>query len=131
MASIDLGVVPKRKNSFGNQAFSTKIMEFMAMGIPVVVSRTRIDQYYFNDRLVQFFQSESVDDLAVKIMDLAHDSTKYNALRARGIAFIQQNNWNTRKIEYLTLVDSLVKLPALQPSRGQPAPHQARKPLTP
>src|SRR5208337_3740288 len=35
MATVDLGVVPKRKDSFGNEAFSTKIMEFMAMGVPV------------------------------------------------------------------------------------------------
>src|SRR5208337_4345732 len=33
MANVDLGVVPKRKDSFGNEAFSTKIMEFMAMGV--------------------------------------------------------------------------------------------------
>ncbi len=32
MATIDLGVVPKRGDSFGNEAFSTKIPEFMAMG---------------------------------------------------------------------------------------------------
>lgn len=45
MANADLGVVPKRADSFGNQAYSTKIMEFMSLGVPVVVSKTEIDQY--------------------------------------------------------------------------------------
>ena len=70
MAEVDIGIVPKRKNSFGNEAFSTKIMEFMSMGVPVVASNTRIDQYYFNEQLVQFFESENAEDLAAKILDL-------------------------------------------------------------
>ncbi|HZZ17763.1 MAG TPA: glycosyltransferase, partial [Opitutaceae bacterium] len=32
MAEADLGVVPKRADSFGNEAYSTKIMEFMSLG---------------------------------------------------------------------------------------------------
>jgi len=34
MAEADLGVVPKRADSFGNEAYSTKIMEFMSLGVP-------------------------------------------------------------------------------------------------
>jgi len=108
MARVDLGVVPKRSDSFGNEAFSTKIMEFMAMGVPVVVSNTRIDQFYFNDRLVQFFESENVEDLAAKVLDLVQDAAKRKAQVDRGANFIQVNNWDAKKQEYLDLVDGLV-----------------------
>jgi len=53
--NADLGVVPKRKDCFANEAFSTKILEFMAMGIPVIVSDTKIDKYYFDDSVLRFF----------------------------------------------------------------------------
>lgn len=109
MANIDLGVVPKRKDSFGNEAFSTKIMEFMAMGVPVVVSNTRIDQYYFAENAVQFFESESAEDLAAKILSLVHNANKRTALRANGMEYVRSNNWNIKKAEYLDLVDNLVK----------------------
>lgn len=109
MATINLGVVPKRKDSFGNEAFSTKIMEFMAMGVPVVASRTRIDQYYFNERLVQFFDSESVEDLAAKILELVRDAAKRSSLCTEATDFIRQNNWDVRKSEYLDVVDRLAK----------------------
>jgi glycosyltransferase involved in cell wall biosynthesis len=108
MATVDLGVVPKRKDSFGNEAFSTKIMEFMAMGVPVVASDTRIEQYYFNEHLVQFFESGRAEDLAAKILELVRDPAKCNGFRARGIHFIQQNSWDLKKHEYLDLVERLL-----------------------
>ena len=67
MANADLAVVPKRKDSFGNEAFSTKILEFMSSGVPVVVSDTKIDQYYFNDSVVKFFRDGDENDLAQTI----------------------------------------------------------------
>lgn len=118
MANIDLGVVPKRTDSFGNEAFSTKILEFMAMGVPVVASNTRIDQYYFHEGLVRFFESENAEDLAAKVLDLAHNPEKRRALRARSDEFIQQNNWDVKKHRYLDLVDELVY-------RGHSAPQVA------
>ena len=61
MAGADLGVVPKRADSFGNEAYSTKIMEFMSVRVPVVVSSTKIDRYYFDDSMrVRFFESGGI-----------------------------------------------------------------------
>jgi len=116
MATVDLGVVPKRKDSFGNEAFSTKIMEFMAMGVPVVASNTLIDQHYFNDDLVQFFESGSAEDLATKLVGLVNDSKKRKVLCAQASKFIAENNWDVKKNEYLDLVDGLV--PRQMPTSG-------------
>ena len=107
MATIDAGVVPKRTDSFGNEAFSTKIMEFMAMGAPVIASRTRIDEYYFNEDLVEFFTSGDAPDLAEKIIDLAQNQARRDELRANALRFIATNNWDVRKQEYFELVDGL------------------------
>ncbi len=122
MANIDLGVVPKRKDSFGNEAFSTKIMEFMAMGVPVLASSTRIDRFYFNEDIVQFFESENVEDLATKILELAGNAARCNALRERAAEFICANSWDVKKQEYLNLVDRLVsrRLRSAVPSEVKP-----------
>lgn len=47
VVAADCGLVPKRTSGFGGEAFSTKILEFMSLGIPVVVSDTTIDRHYF------------------------------------------------------------------------------------
>lgn len=110
IAGIDLGVVPKRSDTFGNEAFSTKIMEFMAMGVPVLAAKTRIDQYYFNSDLVEFFESGNARDLAAKIEFLVNRPERRAQLSAACSTFIAQNNWDVRKQEYLEIVDRLVAM---------------------
>jgi glycosyltransferase involved in cell wall biosynthesis len=107
MANTDLGIVPKRADSFGNEAFSTKIPEFMAMGIPVLASSTRIDRYYFNDSQIMFFKSDDVDDLASKMEILINDMDLRKNLVEHSGAYIAENNWNVKRNEYFDLIGSL------------------------
>ncbi len=108
MAKADLGVEPKRKHSFANEALSTKILEFMAMDVPVLASDTRVHEMYFKDGTVQYFESENIADLAAKILELMHDPDKCDALRARGRSLVQDYGWKEKKGEYLSLVDRVV-----------------------
>lgn len=105
--TADLGVVPKRKENFGNEAFSTKIFEFMAMEIPVIVSDTRIDKYYFDDSLVRFFRSGDDEDLARCMLDLIQHPEKRRSLVEHATEFIERNDWTAKKQEYLDLVGQL------------------------
>jgi glycosyltransferase involved in cell wall biosynthesis len=107
-----LGIVPKRKDNFGNEAFSTKILEFMAMGIPVIVSDTKVDRSYFDDSVVRFFRGEDQDDLARCMVDLIRHPELRHALAERAAAFVARNDWAGKKHEYLNLVDGL--LPAVR-----------------
>ena len=107
MANADLGVVPKREDSFGNEAYSTKIMEFMASGVPVVVSKTKIDSFYFNDSVVRFFESGNENDLAGAMGELLSQPELRRSLVTRANEYVASNNWAKHKAGYLQLVDSL------------------------
>ena len=107
MAKADLGVVPKRADSFGNEAYSTKIMEFMSLGVPVVVSNTKIDRYYFNDSVVRFFESGNPDALAEAMFDVLSNAELRRDMVSRASAYAAQNSWENRQADYLALVDSL------------------------
>jgi glycosyltransferase involved in cell wall biosynthesis len=107
MANADIGLVPKRAEGFGDQAYSTKIMEFMSQKLPVVLSRTRIDSLYFNDSVVAFFKSGDADDLARAIRKVAGDPLYRSELAARGFAYAKANSWETMRNVYLDVVDRL------------------------
>lgn len=107
MATADLGVVPKRANSFGNEAYSTKIMEFMSVGVPTVVSSTKIDRYYFDDTVVRFFESGNAEALADAMYEVLHHPQMRSGMVERGLKYVSLNSWENHKLEYLQLVDSL------------------------
>jgi glycosyltransferase involved in cell wall biosynthesis len=107
VANADVGIVAKRADSFGNEAYSTKIMEYMASGVPAIVSRTKIDSFYFDDSVVRFFESGNEDELSGAMLDLMNNRDHCERLTRNAHAYVAKNNWDTKKHEYLRLVDSL------------------------
>ncbi len=107
VVNADLGVVPKRARSFGNEAYSTKIMEFMSQGVPVVVSRTKIDSFYFDESAVCFFESENVQAMTEAMLEVLQNADKRQSLIRGGHDYVVHHGWEARKLEYFQLVDSL------------------------
>jgi glycosyltransferase involved in cell wall biosynthesis len=107
IANADLGIVPKRADSFGNEAYSTKIMEFMSQGVPVVASRTKIDSFYFDEGTVHFFASGNSQAMAGAILDVIENKELRQTLVANGYDYVERNGWQRKKQDYLNLVDSL------------------------
>lgn len=108
MSDADLGVVPKRNDAFGGDAFSTKILEFMSLGVPIVAAATRIDRHYFNDSIVSFFEPDNPEDLARAIRELIRNRELREKLAASALVFVEDYSWGKREEEYLSLVDKLV-----------------------
>ena len=107
VAQADLGIIPKRNDPFGSEAFSTKSLEFMASGVPIIIAKTKIDQYYFNDSVVKFFEPESIEDLADAMLTMIRDKSLRERLAKNGLEFVKKNTWGEKKEEYLKLVNSL------------------------
>jgi len=108
MADADLGVVPKRNDSFGGEAFSTKILEFMALRTPIVAAATRIDKHYFDDTLLRFFDAGNERDLALKMLDAYRDRALSERLADNALEFAKRVSWAHKRGEYIDLVTTLV-----------------------
>ncbi len=109
MANADIGIVPKRDDSFGGEAFSTKIFEFMSLGVPVIAANTRIDRYYFNDSIVRFFEAGDEQSLASAMVALVRNNGLRKDLAANALTYVAGQSWDIKRQDYLDLVDRLVK----------------------
>jgi glycosyltransferase involved in cell wall biosynthesis len=108
MANADLGVVPKRNDPFGGDAFSTKVLEFMALGVPVLLSETRVDRHYFNESLVRFFTPSDHLSLAAAMIDAYRDRVANAKMAERALDFARKNSWDAKSRDYLALVEGLL-----------------------
>jgi glycosyltransferase involved in cell wall biosynthesis len=79
----------------------------MSQGVPMIVSRTKIDSYYFTDEVVRFFESENVEDLADAMLTLIRNQPLRESLARKALNYADQNSWSRREQEYFNLVDSL------------------------
>jgi glycosyltransferase involved in cell wall biosynthesis len=108
VATADCGVVPKRAEGFGGEAFSTKILEFMAMGIPIIAAATPVDRYYFDDSLLLFFRSGDEHDLASKMEEIVSNAQLRTRLSEQGLAYARRNCWTEKRKIYLELIGALL-----------------------
>jgi glycosyltransferase involved in cell wall biosynthesis len=118
MSSADAGVVPKRADGFGNEAFSTKILEFMACGVPAIVSKTKVDSYYFTDQVVRFFTPGDSADLARAMIAVYQQRDSHGTWVSAASDFVRHNAWQGHSSDYTSIVDRLAD------NRGDVA-HQA------
>ncbi len=106
LSEADFGVEPKSATGFSNEALSTKVLEFMACEVPVILSRTMAHSRYFPEDLVRFFPAHDSDALAAAMIELAQASP--DSLRVgRARALASTYAWETRVGDYYALVDGL------------------------
>jgi glycosyltransferase involved in cell wall biosynthesis len=107
ICNSDLGIIPILNDSFTQYMLPTKLMEYVALGVPAITTRTKTIEAYFDDSMVQFFQAGSVDSLSHCINDLFINSAKRAAMVKNANKFNEKYNWNVQKKNYYELIDSL------------------------
>jgi glycosyltransferase involved in cell wall biosynthesis len=109
IANCDLGLATRRAClRFANEACNTKIVEFMAVGVPVIATRTIGDQGYLSDSVVQFVTSGDAQLLADAMLMLIRNDDRRRQLSVNASKFIAQKGWSSTRGVFLSLVDGLV-----------------------
>jgi glycosyltransferase involved in cell wall biosynthesis len=105
--SCHLGLAPLHSNPFTDTGLPTKLMEYAALGLPAVASRTPANVAYFSDANCAFFEPGNADDLARCIGEL-YDHPERMAELGRGSQnFNRRYNWTRISEEYVALVNRL------------------------
>jgi mannosyltransferase len=107
IAAADVGVVPYRDDVFTDGLIPTKLLEYAAMGVPVVAARTSAIERLVGDSFVKYFSPGDVDDLTEQLAALLGDPRLREQLAGATREFNERTNWTTVGAEYVGLIDSL------------------------
>jgi glycosyltransferase involved in cell wall biosynthesis len=105
--SCDLGIVPYRNDVFTDGLLPTKLMEYAALGLPAIASRTSTIYAYFNDTNTEFFEPGNADDFADRIRSLYAHPDRLAELARDSHKFNQRYNWTKVGAEYVALVEQI------------------------
>jgi len=109
LLDADVGVVPIYCDEFTRYMLPTKLLEYVALGIPAICSRTSTIEAYFDDSMVQFSKPGDVAELAEHIRVLYRNPDKRERLRTNADQFNQEYNWERQKQLYYQLIDNLIR----------------------
>jgi glycosyltransferase involved in cell wall biosynthesis len=103
-----LGANVPKPDALGELSFSNKVVEWVAMGLPVLASRTGTMVRYFPDDALVYVEPGSVESIATTLLQLAADGPLERAQRVqKAQAALSLIAWPVQRAELLRIVNSV------------------------
>jgi glycosyltransferase involved in cell wall biosynthesis len=114
----DIGVIPLLADGFTKYMLPTKLLEYAAMGIPVIVSDLTSIRDYFEDGQVEYVKPGDLSDLIEAIRRLVTDPQHRYRLASGAARFYEEQNWASEEQKYVSVIDSMTQSPGLGTDRN-------------
>lgn len=103
-----LAVMPTRLEISTDYMLPTKVMEYLASGIPVLITPTKTVRYYFGDDHPLYINNPSPQEVANKIRWVRNNYAKAKKLTAKLQDYwFAKYQWQEHKYQYLELLKGL------------------------
>jgi len=110
LAPMHLGIVGNRRTVAGDLMLPVKLMEYVALGIPVVAPRLRTIQHYFADDMVGYFEPEDVVSLAEAICRLHADGEARYRQASAAARFLDEYGWDRQGEQLVAFYRELLEI---------------------
>jgi glycosyltransferase involved in cell wall biosynthesis len=107
LASADIGVVPYHLDEFTSESLPTKLLEYAALGMPVIASRLPYFEEVFGDT-VWWAKPGDHSSLAAQMAYVAGhlDEAREKSMAAQDV--VSRLSWEKQRAEYLKVVHRLI-----------------------
>jgi len=107
--SIDVGLIPNVSTAHWEYATPTRMFEYLYLGKPVIVPRTKAIVDCFDGESLYFFESGNADSLADVLFGVYANPDRVRAVLARGISICNSKyRWATEKQRLVDVVQGLL-----------------------
>jgi glycosyltransferase involved in cell wall biosynthesis len=121
IVEADAGVVAIRRDGCFDLTHSNKMYDLIALRKPIVMSRTRAVEAYFDDDCFQLFESGNEHDLARAIYELYAHPDIGRRIVAKAARVGEPYRWVHQAKAYLAIMDRLAPAPDTGPAQTQRA----------
>jgi glycosyltransferase involved in cell wall biosynthesis len=108
LAGADIGLVPSLPEPYLHYSLSTKLLEYAAMGVPIIASDLATLRAHFTERAVRYVPGADPAALADAIRSLAADPAAADQLGAEAQRQAAGYTWSTQAARYVAIVERLM-----------------------
>ena len=109
LIKADIGLYPAVNDIHMNLATPTKVLEFSAMGIPIVSSRLKMVEKIFGNSAIMFFEAQNVSQFMKCVVELYQNPELRAKLTANAYRiFVQKFSWDREFHIYLDVLHRLL-----------------------
>lgn len=123
ISEADFGVVAMKRDAFRDVTHCHKMYDFVAMKVPVLMSRTRSVEAYFPPTCFRYFDADDPDDLACAIRDVERSPALAREFVEQAARTSVPYRWTAQRSVYLGLIQRL-----LEPCRPDRHRHRSTSP---
>jgi glycosyltransferase involved in cell wall biosynthesis len=110
MANVDVGITTHQSGIFGDLYFSTKIIEFMTQGLPVISSRTDTLAKYIPDDSIFYFEPGEIGELVNQIILMYNKPGLVLQKINNSKKLLSKYTWQEEKRSFMAFYEELFKM---------------------
>jgi glycosyltransferase involved in cell wall biosynthesis len=108
LSSADVGIVAQKSSPYSNLVHTGKMYDYLHFGLPVISSRLKAVEAYFDEDSICFFEPDDSASLAQVIIDLYQHPDKHRALVGNSQRLYARYKWDQQKKVYLSVYRELL-----------------------
>ena len=105
--NVHIGLVPSQRDPWTDEVLPTKLLEYAAMGIPVITFRNPVIEQYFPPDSVSYVDPANAETLREAMLGLARDPERARKQAARAGEVMTALSWSRQRETYYEVIDRL------------------------
>lgn len=109
ICEMDLGVISNRKDPATELMLPVKMLEYMVLGIPVIAPRLKTIQYYFDEKMICYYDPENIESLVDSIRIIYQNKNRQKEQTKAANRFFHTYGWNQHKMGLIQMYREMLK----------------------